>query len=158
MQLSYPSCFHYSYPDSDAQSSTLHTPLESPAYPSAYPPHQEHSEQQVKREKRKYRCRKRSPATIERARIIRRDKANARERRRMNNLNDALEHLRTILPSVPDEPKMTKIETLRVAQGYITYLSSILADGDSYPPTVDNTPYTSPAYPAPAWQSNRVSQ
>ncbi|KIH56994.1 Helix-loop-helix DNA-binding domain protein, partial [Ancylostoma duodenale] len=117
MQLSYPTCFHYSYPDSDAQSSTLHTPLESPAYPSAYPPHQEHSEQQVKREKRKYRCRKRSPATIERARIVRRDKANARERRRMNSLNDALEHLRTILPSVPDEPKMTKIETLRVAQG-----------------------------------------
>ncbi|KJH52233.1 Helix-loop-helix DNA-binding domain protein [Dictyocaulus viviparus] len=73
--------------------------------------------QQIRREKRKYRCRKRSPATIERARVVRRDKANARERRRMNNLNDALEHLRTLLPSVPDEPKMTKIETLRVAQG-----------------------------------------
>ncbi|VDO74894.1 unnamed protein product [Heligmosomoides polygyrus] len=82
----------------------------------------------MKREKRKYRCRKRSPATIERARIVRRDKvssppssANARERRRMNSLNDALEHLRTLLPSVPEEPKMTKIETLRVAQGYASY-------------------------------------
>ncbi|KIH61931.1 hypothetical protein ANCDUO_07791 [Ancylostoma duodenale] len=53
---------------------------------------------------------------------------------------------------------MTKIETLRVAQGYITYLSSILAGGDSYPPTVDNTPYTSPAYPPPAWQSNKISR
>ncbi|KHJ98984.1 Helix-loop-helix DNA-binding domain protein [Oesophagostomum dentatum] len=71
----------------------------------------------------------------------------------MNNLNDALEHLRTLLPSVPDEPKMTKIETLRVAQGYITFLSSVLADADSYPPTTENTPFTSPAYSAPPWQN-----
>ncbi|VDN22474.1 unnamed protein product [Cylicostephanus goldi] len=112
---------------------------------------------QVKREKRKYRCRKRSPATIERARMIRRDKANARERRRMNNLNDALEHLRTILPVVPDEPKLTKIETLRVAQGYITYLSSILGN-ESYPSTAENTPYTSPAYPQLVWQNNSAKQ
>uniref|UniRef100_A0A0K0DCH3 BHLH domain-containing protein n=1 Tax=Angiostrongylus cantonensis TaxID=6313 RepID=A0A0K0DCH3_ANGCA len=116
---------------------------------------------QVKREKRKYRCRKRSPATIERARAVRRDKernnktvqttrvqANARERRRMNNLNDALEHLRMLLPSVPDEPKMTKIETLRVAQGYITFLSSILADADGYRPPLEITPYMSSAYPS----------
>ncbi|KAE9419976.1 hypothetical protein Angca_005780, partial [Angiostrongylus cantonensis] len=102
----------------------------------------------VKREKRKYRCRKRSPATIERARAVRRDKANARERRRMNNLNDALEHLRMLLPSVPDEPKMTKIETLRVAQGYITFLSSILADADGYRPPLEITPYMSSAYPS----------
>ncbi|VDO79146.1 unnamed protein product [Haemonchus placei] len=52
--------------------------------------------------------------------MIRRDKANARERRRMNSLNDALEHLRTLLPTEPEEPKMTKIETLRVAQGYVS--------------------------------------
>ncbi|PAV63642.1 hypothetical protein WR25_05805 [Diploscapter pachys] len=87
-----------------------------------------------KREKRKYRCRKRSPATIERARTMRRDKANARERRRMNNLNDALELLRSMLPALPDEPKMTKIETLRKAQDYIQTLYQLtsLASDSSF--------------------------
>ncbi|PIO61859.1 Helix-loop-helix DNA-binding domain protein [Teladorsagia circumcincta] len=128
--------------------------MESPAYPPPFPcsQGQYETEQSVRREKRKYRCRKRSPATIERARMIRRDKANARERRRMNSLNDALEHLRTLLPAEPEEPKMTKIETLRVAQGYITYLASILSSSDGgYHPTAENTPYVSPAYPN-VWQ------
>ncbi|VDO91234.1 unnamed protein product [Haemonchus placei] len=122
MQHPYPTSFHYSYTDSEGQTSTTNTPMESPAYPPPYPCSQEQYDmnQSVKREKRKYRCRKRSPATIERARMIRRDKANARERRRMNSLNDALEHLRTLLPTEPEEPKMTKIETLRVAQGYVS--------------------------------------
>ncbi|PAV61545.1 hypothetical protein WR25_09868 [Diploscapter pachys] len=89
---------------------------------------------ELKREKRKYRCRKRSPATIERARTMRRDKANARERRRMNSLNDALELLRSMLPTLPDEPKMTKIETLRKAQDYIQTLYQLtsLASDSSF--------------------------
>lgn len=137
------------------QPSSTNTPMESPAYPTPYNMSTDQGEhdQSMKREKRKYRCRKRSPATIERARIVRRDKANARERRRMNSLNDALEHLRTLLPSVPEEPKMTKIETLRVAQGYITYLATVLSDTDGgYQPIAESTPYPSPAYPPP-WQN-----
>ncbi|CAI4227168.1 unnamed protein product [Auanema sp. JU1783] len=114
--------------------SEMNSPMTSPSfYTYNYPascPSQSIPAPEMKREKRRYRCRKRSPATIERARVVRRDKANARERRRMNSLNDALEHLRTILPQLPDEPKMTKIETLRVAQGYIRYLSSILSQGE----------------------------
>uniref|UniRef100_A0A8R1HL96 BHLH domain-containing protein n=2 Tax=Caenorhabditis japonica TaxID=281687 RepID=A0A8R1HL96_CAEJA len=123
-----------------------------------------------KRQKRKYRCRKRSPATIERAKTVRRDKANARERRRMNSLNDALEHLRTILPALPDEPKMTKIETLKKAQEYIAslayQLSSSSPDPDHPSPvfstnccenascgccsSVQSTPFQSPSFPPPA--------
>lgn len=63
----------------------------------------------MKRTKRKYRCRVRSPETIRRTKQIRRSKANARERRRMHNLNEALEKLRRTLPQLPDEPKLTKI-------------------------------------------------
>ncbi|CAD6197132.1 unnamed protein product [Caenorhabditis auriculariae] len=119
-----------------------------------------------KREKRKYRCRKRSPATIERAKTVRRDKANARERRRMNSLNDALELLRSMIPSLPDEPKMTKIETLRKAQEYISQLSMLASSSPSSSSSeeatpyfsslpcseassVDPTPYTSPSFPPP---------
>uniref|UniRef100_A0A183CZN9 BHLH domain-containing protein n=1 Tax=Gongylonema pulchrum TaxID=637853 RepID=A0A183CZN9_9BILA len=82
----------------------------------------------VKRVKRKYRCRVRSPETIRRSKQIRRNKANARERRRMHNLNQALEQLRNTLPQLPDEPKLTKIETLRMANNYIYALTQILRD------------------------------
>ncbi|NXJ31128.1 NGN1 protein, partial [Dicrurus megarhynchus] len=79
-----------------------------------------------KRTKRKYRCRIRSPETVQRTKQIRRSKANARERRRMHNLNEALETLRRTLPQFPDEPKLTKIETLRMANNYIYTLRKIL--------------------------------
>ncbi|VDO34034.1 unnamed protein product [Onchocerca flexuosa] len=82
----------------------------------------------MKRAKRKYRCRVRSPETIRRTKQIRRNKANARERRRMHNLNEALEKLRRTLPQLPDEPKLTKIETLRMANSYIYALTQILSD------------------------------
>ncbi|KAL3994799.1 Helix-loop-helix DNA-binding domain family protein [Acanthocheilonema viteae] len=83
----------------------------------------------MKRTKRKYRCRVRSPETIRRTKQIRRSKANARERRRMHNLNEALEKLRRTLPQLPDEPKLTKIETLRMANNYIYALRQILSSG-----------------------------
>ncbi|VDK83857.1 unnamed protein product [Litomosoides sigmodontis] len=83
----------------------------------------------MRRTKRKYRCRIRSPETIRRTKQIRRSKANARERRRMHNLNEALEKLRRTLPQLPDEPKLTKIETLRMANSYIYSLRQILNDG-----------------------------
>ncbi|VDM29488.1 unnamed protein product [Toxocara canis] len=84
----------------------------------------------VKREKRKYRCRVRSPETVIRSKKIRRTKANERERRRMHSLNEALEELRRTLPHIPDEPKLTKIETLRLANNYIFALAQILQTED----------------------------
>ncbi|VDD97837.1 unnamed protein product [Enterobius vermicularis] len=80
----------------------------------------------VKREKRKYRCRIRSPETIMRSKKMRRNKANARERKRMHNLNYALDELRRTLPHYTDEPKLTKIETLRLAYNYIYSLAQML--------------------------------
>lgn len=44
----------------------------------------------------------------------------------MHNLNSALEVLREALPAIPDDAKLTKIETLRMAHNYILALSEIL--------------------------------
>lgn len=50
-------------------------------------------------------------------------KANDRERNRMHILNEALDRLRCVLPSFPEDTKLTKIETLRFAHNYIYALS-----------------------------------
>ncbi|XP_066535301.1 neurogenin-3 [Hoplias malabaricus] len=60
----------------------------------------------------------------------RRAKANDRERHRMHNLNSALDALRSVLPTFPDEQKLTKIETLRFAHNYIWALTETLRIAD----------------------------
>ena len=57
---------------------------------------------------------------------LRREAANARERKRMNGLNDAFERLREVVPNMTAEQKMSKIETLRMAQAYIKTLAGIM--------------------------------
>jgi len=71
----------------------------------------------------KSRVRARSPTQLVRIKKTRRVKANDRERNRMHMLNDALDRLRTVLPTFPEETKLTKIETLRFAHNYIWALS-----------------------------------
>jgi len=53
-------------------------------------------------------------------------KANDRERNRMHLLNEALDRLRCVLPTFPEDAKLTKIETLRFAHNYIWALSQTL--------------------------------
>lgn len=53
--------------------------------------------------------------------------ANARERRRMNNLNDAFDKLRDVVPSLGNDRKLSKYETLQMAQTYITALNELLS-------------------------------
>ncbi|XP_061493668.1 neurogenin-3 [Rhineura floridana] len=64
------------------------------------------------------------------AKRSRRMKANDRERNRMHNLNSALDALRGVLPTFPDDAKLTKIETLRFAHNYIWALSETLRLAD----------------------------
>ena len=52
--------------------------------------------------------------------------ANARERRRMENLNVAFDKLREVVPSFGDDTKLSKYETLQMAQTYITALKDLL--------------------------------
>lgn len=52
--------------------------------------------------------------------------ANARERRRMQNLNKAFDRLRQYLPSLGNDRQLSKHETLQMAQTYITALCELL--------------------------------
>ncbi|XP_062854802.1 protein atonal homolog 1a [Trichomycterus rosablanca] len=56
----------------------------------------------------------------------RRVAANARERRRMHGLNHAFDELRSVIPSLDNEKKLSKYETLQMAQIYINALSDLL--------------------------------
>uniref|UniRef100_UPI0037E81E79 protein atonal homolog 1b n=1 Tax=Semicossyphus pulcher TaxID=241346 RepID=UPI0037E81E79 len=57
----------------------------------------------------------------------RRVAANARERRRMHGLNKAFDELRSVIPSLENERKLSKYDTLQMAQIYITELSELLS-------------------------------
>lgn len=63
------------------------------------------------------------PATIKKKRRL---AANARERRRMEGLNDAFDRLRQYLPSLSNDRQLSKHETLQMAQTYITTLCELL--------------------------------
>ena len=56
----------------------------------------------------------------------RRLQANARERRRMHGLNDAFERLREVVPCLGSDRKLSKFETLQMAQTYISALQELL--------------------------------
>lgn len=97
----------------------------------------------------KYYVRQSRPKNAGRIKIIRRNKANARERNRMHQLNDAFDHLRSYVPvsqclmGTSHSPahsknfhvvqKLSKIETLRLAKNYIAALSLSLADNRTMP-------------------------
>jgi hypothetical protein len=63
-----------------------------------------------------------SPAVLKKRRVA----ANARERRRMNGLNDAFERLREVIPNLGSDHKLSKFETLQMAQTYIGALANLI--------------------------------
>lgn len=70
----------------------------------------------------KRRGRATSAAVLRRRRLA----ANARERRRMQNLNKAFDRLRGHLPSLGADRQLSKYETLQMAQTYIAALCELL--------------------------------
>ncbi|XP_012284433.1 transcription factor 21 [Orussus abietinus] len=62
-----------------------------------------------------------------------RNAANARERARMRVLSKAFCRLKTTLPWVPADTKLSKLDTLRLAATYIAHLRAVLRDdGDAH--------------------------
>ncbi|XP_018082256.1 neurogenin 3 S homeolog isoform X1 [Xenopus laevis] len=92
-------------------------------------PHPRETDRKKQRVKR-MRSKVKSDGVVVKQRRNRRVKANDRERNRMHNLNSALDALRSILPTFPDDAKLTKIETLRFAHNYIWALSETLRMAD----------------------------
>ena len=65
------------------------------------------------------------PPTVKKKRRL---AANARERRRMEGLNQAFDRLRQFLPSLSNDRQLSKHETLQMAQTYITALYDLLEE------------------------------
>ncbi|KAM6265681.1 neurogenin-3 [Porphyrio hochstetteri] len=111
---------------------------------------------------RRGRGKARSEGLLSKQKRSRRMKANDRERNRMHHLNSALDELRSVLPTFPDDAKLTKIETLRFAHNYIWALTQSLRlaeQGLPEPPPPPPPPATTspgpwdspcPAAPPPA--------
>ncbi|XP_035614888.1 class A basic helix-loop-helix protein 15-like [Oncorhynchus keta] len=59
-------------------------------------------------------------------RNVRRLESNERERQRMHKLNNAFQALREAIPHVKMDKKLSKIETLTLAENYIKSLTSII--------------------------------
>ncbi|KAJ8924996.1 hypothetical protein NQ315_001161 [Exocentrus adspersus] len=78
------------------------------------------------RRKNVVRDRPTSPTVMKKRRLA----ANARERRRMNGLNEAFDRLRDVIPSLDAEHKLSKFETLQMAQTYISALRDLLEKSD----------------------------
>lgn len=111
----------------------------SPLHPVEFQPQTTStpSKKDPNRPKRKYAVgknrvtRSRSPSQVVRIKRTRRLKANDRERNRMHTLNEALEKLRLVLPTFPEDTKLTKIETLRFAHNYIFSLVQLVENDGS---------------------------
>ncbi|VDD82791.1 unnamed protein product [Mesocestoides corti] len=57
-----------------------------------------------------------------------RQAANMRERRRMHSINHAFEGLRARIPTLPYEKRLSKVDTLRLAIGYINFLQDLVTN------------------------------
>ncbi|XP_013791904.1 pancreas transcription factor 1 subunit alpha-like, partial [Limulus polyphemus] len=82
--------------------------------------HAQHSDQENFHEHRKRRKKSHQQKHQQR------QTANQRERRRMQSINDAFEGLRAHIPTLPYEKRLSKVDTLRLAIGYIEFLREIV--------------------------------
>ena len=73
--------------------------------------------------RRRLRNRNNVPEVVRRKRRL---AANARERRRMDSLNLAFDRLRSVLPQLSNEEKLSKFDSLQMAQTYISTLCEML--------------------------------
>ena len=62
--------------------------------------------------------------------VVQRSAANDRERTRMRVLSRAFVKLKTSLPWVPSDTKLSKLDTLKLATSYISYLTKILEEDE----------------------------
>ncbi|XP_038606404.1 transcription factor 15 [Tachyglossus aculeatus] len=77
----------------------LPQPPPPPPPPPPFPPQQQHQQRQA---------------------------ANARERDRTQSVNTAFSALRMLIPTEPEDRRLSKVETLRLAAGYIAHLANVL--------------------------------
>ncbi|XP_065528896.1 neurogenin-3 [Lathamus discolor] len=103
---------------------------------------------------RRGRGKARSEGLLSKQKRSRRMKANDRERNRMHHLNSALDALRSVLPTFPDDAKLTKIETLRFAHNYIWALTQSLRLAEQGLPEPPQPPPPAAASSPGPWDSS----
>ncbi|XP_067005709.1 pancreas transcription factor 1 subunit alpha [Anabrus simplex] len=101
------------YDDSSSSGSTYSSDQENSASSSCTPPRARH------RHRRRSKCPQQQ--------VQQRQAANLRERRRMQSINDAFEGLRAHIPTLPYEKRLSKVDTLKLAIGYINFLSDLVS-------------------------------
>ncbi|XP_038044992.1 pancreas transcription factor 1 subunit alpha-like [Patiria miniata] len=84
-----------------------------------------HHHEGVKRRRRKAKC----PVQ----QVHQRQAANLRERKRMQSINDAFEGLREHIPTLPYEKRLSKVDTLKLAIGYINFLAEMVTSDVNSP-------------------------
>lgn len=85
-----------------------------------------------------------------------RNAANARERARMRVLSKAFSRLKTTLPWVPADTKLSKLDTLRLASCYIAHLRQILEEDQAAESRPADSTTTPPAQGQPIHPINLV--
>ena len=70
--------------------------------------------------------RRRKKAKCPKQQYQQRQAANMRERKRMMSINEAFEGLRAHIPTLPYEKRLSKVDTLKLAIGYINFLSEMI--------------------------------
>ncbi|CAB3401005.1 unnamed protein product [Caenorhabditis bovis] len=123
---------NFIYSQSAMSASTMNTPLQSPHYTIDSPRYQESLSSGGGKENKKT-CRRYKTPSPQLLRM-RRSAANERERKRMNTLNVAYDKLRMVLPDLDSGKKLSKFETLQMAQKYIECLAEILKNDSSTRP------------------------
>ena len=104
------------FQDCNAAFGDLDSPY--PATESSYGDSTEQESVSGKTRKRRRKC--------PQVQVQQRHAANMRERKRMQSINDAFEGLRTHIPTLPYEKRLSKVDTLRLAIGYISFLSELV--------------------------------
>ncbi|XP_063394171.1 pancreas transcription factor 1 subunit alpha [Cydia fagiglandana] len=86
----------------------------------------------IPRKRSEYRRHHKRRSRCPQQQIQQRQAANLRERRRMQSINDAFEGLRAHIPTLPYEKRLSKVDTLKLAIGYISFLGELVrADRNS---------------------------
>ncbi|XP_033174581.1 pancreas transcription factor 1 subunit alpha-like isoform X1 [Bombus vosnesenskii] len=107
---------------------------------SAYSSDQENHTRDVIMISRRSQSNRRNGATGKSPRqaVQQRQAANMRERRRMQNINDAFEGLRAHIPTLPYEKRLSKVDTLKLAIGYIKFLNELVRADKGNDPLTGN--------------------
>ena len=107
----------YSYTQTDLRDEFLETQAFHDFLQDSQDSYDDHSKSSGSDVESSPRKRRRCPRSSPIQQMHQRHAANLRERKRMQSINDAFEGLRTHIPTLPYEKRLSKVDTLRLTIG-----------------------------------------